>query len=98
MNDGACDPTDGSTAAPWPTTASQAGRPCIASTLTGRSVVVLEGATISNGLDWSPDNTLAYYVDTPTCASTCSTTSRATGLTNRRVFASIDEATAGRMG
>ena len=27
---------------------------------------MLEGATISNGLDWSPDDTLAYYVDTPT--------------------------------
>src|SRR3954467_10215056 len=28
--------------------------------------VVLEGVTISNGLDWSPDGALAYYNDTPT--------------------------------
>src|SRR3954470_23564573 len=27
---------------------------------------VLRGLTISNGLDWSPDGTLAYYVDTAT--------------------------------
>jgi sugar lactone lactonase YvrE len=32
----------------------------------GRVTVVLEGVTISNGLDWSPDNSVAYYVDTPT--------------------------------
>lgn len=28
--------------------------------------VVLEGVTVSNGLDWSPDGGLAYYVDTET--------------------------------
>jgi len=27
---------------------------------------VLTGVTISNGIDWSPDGTLCYYVDTPT--------------------------------
>src|SRR5690606_25596705 len=28
--------------------------------------VVLENVTISNGLDWSPDGSLAYYADTAT--------------------------------
>ncbi|MBM7789606.1 SMP-30/gluconolactonase/LRE family protein [Tenggerimyces flavus] len=28
--------------------------------------VVFEGVTISNGLAWSPDGSLAYYIDTPT--------------------------------
>ena len=28
--------------------------------------VVLDGVTISNGMDWSPDGTLAYYSDTAT--------------------------------
>ena len=28
--------------------------------------VVLDGVTVSNGLDWSPDGTLAYYNDTDT--------------------------------
>ena len=32
----------------------------------GSVAVVLEGVTISNGLEWSPDGTRAYYVDTPT--------------------------------
>lgn len=32
----------------------------------GSTVVVLEGVTISNGLAWSPDGSLAYYNDTPT--------------------------------
>ncbi|HVL96910.1 MAG TPA: SMP-30/gluconolactonase/LRE family protein [Solirubrobacteraceae bacterium] len=32
----------------------------------GTVVTVLGGLTISNGLDWSPDGTLAYYVDTAT--------------------------------
>ncbi len=32
----------------------------------GSTAVVLDGVTISNGLQWSADGTLAYYVDTPT--------------------------------
>jgi sugar lactone lactonase YvrE len=32
----------------------------------GSVEVVLDGVTISNGLEWSPDGARAYYVDTPT--------------------------------
>ena len=32
----------------------------------GSSRIVLEGVTISNGLEWSPDGSRCYYVDTPT--------------------------------
>lgn len=32
----------------------------------GSTHTVLAGVTISNGLQWSPDGTLAYYIDTPT--------------------------------
>ena len=32
----------------------------------GSAAFVFGGATISNGLDWSPDGRLAYYNDTPT--------------------------------
>jgi sugar lactone lactonase YvrE len=32
----------------------------------GAVTVVLEGVTISNGLEWSPDGALAYYADTAT--------------------------------
>lgn len=32
----------------------------------GRVTVVLDGLTISNGLDWSPDGSTFYFADTPT--------------------------------
>lgn len=55
---------------------------------TGRVERVLDGVTISNGLDWSADETRAYYVDTPTqridvfdCAGG--------RLQNRRPFAEV---------
>jgi sugar lactone lactonase YvrE len=55
-----------------------------------RSVhVVLEHVTISNGLDWSPDGTLAYYNDTATHSISVFEYDRDSGLHARRLFASI---------
>ena len=52
-----------------------------------RSVtVMLDGVTISNGLDWSPDGTRAYYVDTPTREISLLDGD----LTARRPFARVD--------
>jgi sugar lactone lactonase YvrE len=48
--------------------------------------VVLEEVTISNGLDWSPDGTLAYYNDTNTRRTDVFDYAIETGLTNRRPF------------
>ncbi len=57
-----------------------------------RSVhVVLEGVTISNGLDWSPDGTRAYYNDTETGRVDVFDYTVGTGLSNRRPFARIEE-------
>ena len=48
--------------------------------------VVLEGVTISNGLEWSPDGSLAYYDDTATHRVDVFDYDRDAGLTGRRPF------------
>ena len=57
----------------------------------GAVTVVLDGVTISNGLDWSPDGTSAYYADTATGRVDVFDYDAATGLTGRRPFAEIAE-------
>ena len=52
---------------------------------------VLEGVTVSNGLEWSPDGSLAYYVDTATHRVDVFDYDRATGLTGRRPFVRLDD-------
>jgi sugar lactone lactonase YvrE len=55
-----------------------------------RSVhVVLPSVTISNGLEWSPDGSLAYYADTPTQRIALFDYARDAGLTGMRVFVEI---------
>jgi sugar lactone lactonase YvrE len=56
----------------------------------GAVQVVLEGLTVSNGLDWSPDGRLAYYNDTATLSIAVYDYDRDAGLTGGRVFASLD--------
>jgi len=47
---------------------------------------VLDGMTVSNGLEWSPDGTLAYYDDTDTHRTDVFDYSADSGLTGRRPF------------
>jgi len=47
---------------------------------------VLENVSISNGIAWSPDGTLAYYNDTPTHEVSVFDWSPEAGLQNRRTF------------
>jgi sugar lactone lactonase YvrE len=47
---------------------------------------VLDGVTVSNGLEWSPDGSLAYYVDTDTHRTDVFDYSADGGLTGRRPF------------
>lgn len=58
----------------------------------GSTVVVLEHLTISNGLEWSPDGSLAYYVDTATQRIDVFDYDGGAGLGNRRPFAEVDGA------
>jgi sugar lactone lactonase YvrE len=51
--------------------------------------VVLENVTISNGLEWSPDGSLAYYNDTPTQRTDVFDYDCSSGLIERRTFAEI---------
>src|SRR5690606_25920507 len=51
---------------------------------------VIEHVTISNGLEWSPDGSRAYYVDTDTGRIDVFDYDRETGLTGRRPFAEFD--------
>jgi sugar lactone lactonase YvrE len=58
-----------------------------------RPVLVLGGVTISNGLGWSPDAKLMYYVDTATGRVDVFDYDLATGeLSYRRPFVEIDKA------
>jgi sugar lactone lactonase YvrE len=54
--------------------------------------VVLEGVTVSNGLEWSPDGSRAYYNDTATHRVDVFDYDRESGLTGRRPFAEIPPA------
>jgi len=51
--------------------------------------LVLDGVTISNGLEWSPDGSLAYYNDTPTLSTDIFDYYPDSGLTGRRRFAEV---------
>ena len=51
--------------------------------------VVLEGVTVSNGLEWSPDGSLAYYNDTATFRTSVFDYDPDAGLTNQRMFVDL---------
>jgi sugar lactone lactonase YvrE len=55
----------------------------------GSTVTVLSGVTISNGLDWNPDGSLAYYNDTLTGRVAVFDYSSDEGLTGLRTFVEI---------
>jgi sugar lactone lactonase YvrE len=58
----------------------------------GRVTCVLPGVGISNGIDWSPDGRVMYYVDTLTGRVDLFDFDEANGaISNRRTFASIPD-------
>jgi sugar lactone lactonase YvrE len=52
---------------------------------------ILDGITISNGLDWSPDGSLVYYDDTATHRVDVFDYDARTGLTGRRPFVALTD-------
>jgi sugar lactone lactonase YvrE len=88
MNDGACDPDGrfycGSMAYDKTPGAAALHR----LDPDGTTHIVVEGATISNGLEWSLDGTRVYYNDTETYRVDVFDYESA-GLTNRRVFVEV---------
>jgi sugar lactone lactonase YvrE len=52
---------------------------------------VLTGVTVSNGLEWGPDGSRAYYNDTSTFRISVFDYDFESGLTNRRTFAEIPD-------
>lgn len=57
----------------------------------GTTHEVLHGVTVSNGLEWSPDGSRAYYNDTATHRIDVFDYDSATGLQGRRPFAEIPD-------
>jgi sugar lactone lactonase YvrE len=90
MNEGACDP-DGRFYCGSMAYDKRPGAGAVYRLDPDRSVqVILEGVTVSNGLDWSPDGGLAYYNDTETYRTDVFDYAPESGLTNRRPFASVE--------
>jgi sugar lactone lactonase YvrE len=56
----------------------------------GSVTAVMRDLTVSNGLEWSPDGRLAYYVDSATGRIDVLDYERERGLTNRRPFVVIE--------
>ncbi len=86
MNEGGCDP-DGRFYCGSVAYDKRLGAGALYRLDPDRSVrVVLEGVTVSNGLDWSPEGSLAYYNDTDTYRIDVFDYERDAGLSGRRPF------------
>ena len=89
MNDGGCDP-DGRFYCGSMAYDRRQGGGALYRLDPDRTVhLVLESVTISNGLDWSSDGSLAYYADTETSRVDVFDYTAESGLSNRRPFARI---------
>jgi sugar lactone lactonase YvrE len=89
MNEGGCDP-DGRFYCGSMAYGQQPGAASLYRLDPDRSVhVVLTEITVSNGLEWSPDGSRAYYNDTATHRVAVFDYDRESGLTARRVFAEV---------
>jgi sugar lactone lactonase YvrE len=91
MNEGGCDPLGNLYAGSMAYNQREGGGKLYRFGPEGDVDVVLDAVTVSNGLEWSPDSSLAYYNDTHTGQISVFDWSADTGLTGRRVFAALEE-------
>jgi sugar lactone lactonase YvrE len=87
MNEGGCDPDGRFYCGSMAYDQRPGGAALYRLEADGSVQVVLEGVTVSNGLEWSPDGTLAYYNDTATLGIDVFDYEAESGLTGRRTFA-----------
>jgi sugar lactone lactonase YvrE len=91
MNEGGCDPDSRF----WCGSMAYDQRPGAAALYRldpdGSVHAALEGVTVSNGLDWSPDGSLAYYDDTATHRVDVFDYDPHAGLTARRPFVQLPD-------
>jgi len=91
MNEGGCDP-DGRFYCGSMSYDQRAGAASLYRLDPDLSVhIVLTRVTVSNGLEWSPDGSRAYYNDTATFRISAFDYDSESGLTNRRTFAEIPD-------
>ena len=89
MNDGGCDPDGRFYCGSMAGDQSPGAGALYRLSPDGSVDVVLDHVTVSNGLEWSPDGSRAYYNDTATLTISVLDYDSATGLTNRRTFAEL---------
>lgn len=86
MNDGGCDPQGGFLCGSMAYDQRPGGGRLYRLDPDGTVRVVLDGVTVSNGLEWSPDGGLAYYADTATHRIDVLDSDPVAGLTGRKPF------------
>lgn len=91
MNDGGCDPHGRFYCGSMAYDATPGAGSLYRLDPDGAVRVVLAGATVSNGLAWSPDGGTAYYVDSPTLRVDAFDYDAEHGLTGRRPLITVTD-------
>lgn len=90
MNDGGCDPAGAFYCGSMAYDQQHGAASLYRLDPDGSVRTVLSGVTVSNGLAWSPDGSLAYYNDTPTRRISVFDWDPSRGLTGLRPFVELD--------
>ncbi len=91
MNDGACDSAGRFWAGTTSVTEDEPAGSLYRLTPDGELATMLTGITISNGIGWSPDDTVMYYIDTPSQLLEAFDFDASSGaISGRRQVAAID--------